>query len=121
MVSRCRLVGEGEGDANTGRLIGKDRPEEARAILVQLHVNGDANHPLVDLQMREMEADLREQGMMTWRSFFDLRVLVKTKARRYRLMLNIAFSWFGQFSGNNVASYCTLWCTFDADIAANTP
>lgn len=31
---------------------------------------------------------------------FDLSVLVETRSARYRLMLNIAFSWFGQFSGN---------------------
>jgi len=31
---------------------------------------------------------------------FDLSVLVESRSARYRLMLNIAFSWFGQFSGN---------------------
>jgi hypothetical protein len=38
--------------------------------------------------------------MTSWRTFFDLRVLFKSRSRRYRIMLNIAFSWFGQFSGN---------------------
>jgi uncharacterized membrane protein YqaE (UPF0057 family) len=89
----------------TTRLIGNDRHEEARAILVDLHANGEQNHPLVELEMHEMTVSLRDEGIMTWKNFFDLRVLVKTRARRYRLMLNIAFSWFGQFSGNNVASY----------------
>lgn len=82
------------------RLIGKDRHEEARVILGDLHANGDLYHPLVELQMREMTDTLRQEGMMDWRTFFDLRILVKSRARRYRLMLNIAFSWFGQFSGN---------------------
>lgn len=50
--------------------------------------------------MAEMSDSLRQQGMVSWRNFFDLRVLVKTRARRYRIMLNIAFSWFSQFSGN---------------------
>lgn len=83
-----------------------DRVDEARQIVARLHANGDLNHPLVNLEMTEMTDSVRETGLLSWRTFFDLRVLVKTRARRYRLMLNIAFSWFGQFSGNNVASYC---------------
>ena len=83
-----------------------DRADEARKIVADLHANGDINHPLVTLEMNEMSESVRESGLLSWRTFFDLRILVKTRARRYRLMLNIAFSWFGQFSGNNVASYC---------------
>lgn len=52
-----------------------------------------------------MEASLRAEGMLTFRKMFDLRVLFKSRARRYRLSLNVAFAWFGQFSGNNIASY----------------
>ena len=86
-------------------LIGKDRADQAKAIITKYHANGEEGHPIVDLQMAEMTESLRQEGMTSWRDFFDLRVLVKTRARRYRIMLNIAFSWFGQFSGNNVASY----------------
>ncbi|KXT02942.1 hypothetical protein AC578_10590 [Pseudocercospora eumusae] len=86
-------------------LVGKDRHEEARKILADLHADGDRKHALVELQMTEIVEALKQEGMMTWKNFFDLRVLFKTRARRYRIMLNIAFSWFGQFSGNNIASY----------------
>ncbi|KLJ11520.1 hypothetical protein EMPG_13289 [Blastomyces silverae] len=86
-------------------LIGKERGDEARAILAKYHANGDFNHPLVKLEMDEMAESLRKEGMLTWRNFFDIRVLFKSRSRRYRMMLNISFSWFGQFSGNNVASY----------------
>jgi MFS family permease len=55
--------------------------------------------------MDEMSESLRQEGMTTFRTFFDLRILFKSRARRYRMMLNITFSWFGQFSGNNIASY----------------
>lgn len=89
----------------TARLIGKGRNEQARKILGKYHANGDLRHPLVELEMAEMSESLRQQPMTSFKSFFDLRVLFKTRARRYRIMLNIAFSWFGQFSGNNVASY----------------
>ncbi|KAF2501185.1 sugar transporter [Lophium mytilinum] len=86
-------------------LIAKDRIEQARAIIVKYHANGDASHPIVDLEMYEMTESLRNEGITHWRNFFDLSVLTKTRSRRYRLMLNVAFSWFGQFSGNNVISY----------------
>lgn len=80
-----------------------ERYEEARALIVEYHANGDADHPIVDLEMEEITASMREQGILSWRNFFDLRVLFKSRSRRYRMMLNIAMSWFGQFSG----SYCT--------------
>ncbi|KAF2757649.1 general substrate transporter [Pseudovirgaria hyperparasitica] len=86
-------------------LVAKDRAEEARALLTELHANGDASHPLVALEMHEMTENMQSEEMLTWRTFFDLRVLIKSPSRRYRLMLCIAFSWFGQFSGNNVVSY----------------
>lgn len=87
------------------RLVGKDRVDEARNIIARLHANGNKEHRLVDLQVEEMSASVRAEGMLTLKKMFDLRVLFKSRARRYRLGLNIAFSWFGQFSGNNIASY----------------
>ena len=43
--------------------------------------------------------------MTSARNYFDLRLLTKSRARRYRLLLVLTFAWFGQFSGNNIASY----------------
>ncbi|KAF2117246.1 sugar transporter [Lophiotrema nucula] len=86
-------------------LCGKDRHEEARAFLVKYHANGDPDHPLVALEMAEMVDSLAREPVTNWRNFFDLRVLFKTRARRYRTMLNFTFAFFGQFSGNNVNSY----------------
>ncbi|KAK1147236.1 hypothetical protein N8T08_001975 [Aspergillus melleus] len=86
-------------------LISKDRHAQAEAFIVECHANGDATHPLVALEMREMTENLQSQGVSSWRNIVDLSVLVKSRSRRYRLMLNLAFSWFGQFSGNNVISY----------------
>lgn len=54
--------------------------------------------------MDEMAESLRKEGMLTWRNFFDIRVLFKSRSRRYRMMLNVSFSWFGQFSGNKYAA-----------------
>ncbi|KAL1975649.1 hypothetical protein VTN31DRAFT_4041 [Thermomyces dupontii] len=86
-------------------LIAKDRHAEAHDFIIKYHANGDASHPLVTLEMEEMTRNLKEEGLTHWRDFFDLSVFVKSRSRRYRLMLNVAFSWFGQFSGNNVVSY----------------
>ncbi|KAF5863227.1 hypothetical protein ETB97_010455 [Aspergillus alliaceus] len=58
-------------------LIAKDRHEEAQA----------------DKQDGE---NLQQEGITHWCNFFDLSVLVKSRSRRYRLMLNLVFSWFGQ-------------------------
>ncbi|KAI0885012.1 general substrate transporter [Annulohypoxylon maeteangense] len=86
-------------------LIANDQHEKARDIITKYHTNGDPNHPLVALQMKEMLGTVQGSQKATWKDIFDLRVLVETRASRYRLMLNIAFSWFGQFSGNNIVSY----------------
>ncbi|KAF2260656.1 sugar transporter [Lojkania enalia] len=86
-------------------LVGKDRHEEAREFLIKYHANGDPDHPLVALEMAEMIDSLKREPVTNWRNFFDLSVLFKTRARRYRTMLNMTFAWFGQFSGNNVVSY----------------
>ncbi|KAK2808955.1 hypothetical protein FQN50_004229 [Emmonsiellopsis sp. PD_5] len=86
-------------------LVAQDRYEQARGIIAKYHTNGDLNHPLVALQMKEMIGSLEETHLASWKDLFDLKVLVETRSARYRLMLNIAFSWFGQFSGNNIISY----------------
>jgi hypothetical protein len=54
----------------TQPLIGMERYEEARAFVVKYHANGDAAHPIVDLEMDEMRASMREQGILSWRNFF---------------------------------------------------
>ncbi|KAM0228235.1 hypothetical protein ACHAPO_010883 [Fusarium lateritium] len=86
-------------------LPGPGRDEEAREFIVKHHANGDADHPIVAIEMHEIRDSLVEvQGRSQW-ACFDLRSLYKSPARRYRLLLVIAMSWFGQFSGNNVSSY----------------
>jgi hypothetical protein len=69
------------------RLIGKGRVDEARAIISYYHVNGDANHPICSLEINETSESLKAQGMTPLRTFFDIRVLFQSRARRYRLVL----------------------------------
>jgi hypothetical protein len=86
------------------RLIAQDRHEEARDFFVKYHANGDESHPLVALQMTETLDALRGEPTATWKDLFDLRVLFDSRASRYRIMLNMTFAWFGQFSGNKYVS-----------------
>ncbi|KAI8960655.1 general substrate transporter [Daldinia sp. FL1419] len=86
-------------------LVANDQHEEARDIITRYHTNGDPNHPLVVLQMKEMLGTVQGTSKATWKDLIDLKVLVETRSSRYRLMLNVTFSWFGQFSGNNIVSY----------------
>ncbi|KXL45117.1 MAG: hypothetical protein FE78DRAFT_90865, partial [Acidomyces sp. 'richmondensis'] len=86
-------------------LVAADRHEEARTFFVKHHANGDPDHPIVELEMREVIHSLRECQLLSWRNFFDIRELLNSRSRRYRTALNFSFSWFGQFSGNNVISY----------------
>ncbi|GJC94336.1 lactose permease [Colletotrichum higginsianum] len=84
-------------------LVAQDRHDEAKNIIATYHTNGDLDHPLVDLQMKEMIGSVDPAHVPSWKDLFDLRVLVESRSSRYRLMLNVAFSWFGQFSGNNIS------------------
>ncbi|KAJ4248467.1 hypothetical protein NW762_012804 [Fusarium torreyae] len=85
--------------------VAQERSEEARNFIIKYHANGDAGHPIVAIEMKEIQDSLVElQGRSKW-ACFDLRSLYRSRARRYRIMLVIAMSWFGQFSGNNVSSY----------------
>ncbi|KAF9888224.1 hypothetical protein FE257_009219 [Aspergillus nanangensis] len=85
--------------------IAQGKREEARQFIIKHHANGDEHHPIVAIEMQEIEDSLVEvRSRSTW-ACFDLRSLFKSRARLYRMMLVVAMSWFGQFSGNNVASY----------------
>ncbi|KAM0546751.1 hypothetical protein ACHAPJ_010679 [Fusarium lateritium] len=85
--------------------VAQGRIEEARDFIIKHHANGDAGQPIVAIEMQEIQDSLVEfQGRSKW-ACFDLQSLYKSRPRRYRIMLVIAMSWFGQFSGNNVSSY----------------
>jgi len=83
-------------------LVDKGRADEARAILGRLHGDGDPNHPLVNLEMQEIEEAIqfeREHQSVSW---FEL---VATSGNRYRMFLGICVGLFSQWSGNGLVSY----------------
>ncbi|KAL3487615.1 putative transporter [Aspergillus germanicus] len=85
--------------------IAQGKHEEARQFIIKHHANGHADHPIVAIEMQEIEDSLAEVRSRSAWACFDLRSLFKSRARLYRVMLVITMGWFGQFSGNNVVSY----------------
>lgn len=84
-------------------LIMKDRREEAVAVLAKYHGDGNPQAPIVELQIREIVADMSvTRNDNPW---WDFKELFHTGAARYRLYMVILMSFFGQWSGNNVISY----------------
>lgn len=86
-------------------LVGNDRIEEAKAVIVKYHANGDEDHPIVKLEISEMLESLQSVGLNSPKTMFRVQDLFATKSDRYRMFLIITFAWMSQFSGNNVASY----------------
>ncbi|KAI5460558.1 lactose permease [Mariannaea sp. PMI_226] len=84
-------------------LISQDRTEEALGVLAKYHGDGNPDHPIVQLQYREIIA--QNQLYKSENAWWDYRELVNTRAARYRLAMVIGMSFFGQWSGNNVVSY----------------
>lgn len=85
--------------------IAQGKYDEARQFIIQHHANGDASHPIVAIEMQEIEESLFAVQSRPAFAYFDVRSLFKSRSRLYRLMLVVAMGWFGQFSGNNVTSY----------------
>jgi len=80
------------------------KESEAREFIVHYHANGDANHPIVAVEMAEMAESIRMSGgMMSAKTYFDWSSLFSSKGRRYRVFVLVCMSWFGQFSGNCVS------------------
>lgn len=89
-------------------LIMKGRREEAKNIIVKYHANGEASHPTVELELREIEESIipdHKEGTKPWVIALDFRKLFTTRPRRYRAFLAGFMGWAGEFSGANIASY----------------
>ncbi|KAL2212915.1 general substrate transporter [Sarocladium strictum] len=80
----------------------KDRSEEAFAILVKIHGNGDENDPLVHAEFYEMNLAItleKQDQTSSWKLFFT------TKANRRRFLVITMLAVFGQWSGNGLVAY----------------
>lgn len=84
-------------------LMANNKPDEARAVLVELHGDGNAESSAVKLQMAEMAAAIDKDGAD--KRWWDYRDLFKTRSARRRMICVAGMSWFGQYSGNALVSY----------------
>ncbi|KAF6816282.1 hexose transporter [Colletotrichum plurivorum] len=84
-------------------LISKEREQEAEALLVKYHANGDASDVVVPLEMEEIRTALRMEAeaerTTSYLSFF------KTPGNRKRLLIILCVGFFSQWSGNGLISY----------------
>ncbi|KAK1983645.1 general substrate transporter [Colletotrichum cereale] len=84
-------------------LVANDRHEEAAKILTALHGEKDPNHPIVQLQMKEMLAQISSEA--SDKRWWDYRELWNTHSARRRLICVLGMAIMGQASGNSLSSY----------------
>ncbi|KAH8589302.1 general substrate transporter [Bisporella sp. PMI_857] len=83
-------------------LCSKDRPDEAFAVLVKYHANGNANEHFVKAEFHEIQETIRLEKL---NSKHGWTVFLKTPGNRKRLLLIALVSFFSQCSGNGLVSY----------------
>ncbi|KAL2020744.1 hypothetical protein VTK56DRAFT_8044 [Thermocarpiscus australiensis] len=83
-------------------LVAKDKHDKALQILAKYHANGNANHPTVQFEFREIKETLRlEFEAKKSSSYLDF---FRTKGNRYRFAVLISLGIFSQWSGNAIIS-----------------
>ncbi|KAK0708054.1 general substrate transporter [Lasiosphaeris hirsuta] len=83
-------------------LISKDRTEEAHAILLKYHSEGDRGVEFVEAELAQMSATISLELEASKRSWADLFV---TAGMRRRLLITTMLGLFTQWSGNTLISY----------------
>ncbi|PGH14335.1 hypothetical protein AJ79_03157 [Helicocarpus griseus UAMH5409] len=84
-------------------LIAQDRADEAIDVLARYHGEGDRNHPMVILQIKEMRTQIATDA--SDKKWWDYRELYNSHSAKHRLICVIGMACFGQLSGNNLTSY----------------
>lgn len=83
-------------------LIAKDRADEALAILIKYHAEGDEDSELVRIEFAEIQETLRVEMENSTRSW---REMVATPGMRKRVLICSMLGLFTQWSGNGLISY----------------
>lgn len=87
-------------------LVSHGRVEEARAILLKWHCNGDTTDPLIDFEMHEITEGIRIDQEIAQTTTY--KSLFATPGNRRRMMAIIPYSFFSQWSGVSSFHY-TIW------------
>ena len=83
-------------------LISKDRHEEALAILIKYHAEGDASSVFVAAEYHQIRETIRREKESSRRPWAEL---VSTSVNRRRVFIAICVGTFSQWSGNGLVSY----------------
>ncbi|KAK2778029.1 hypothetical protein FQN52_002934 [Onygenales sp. PD_12] len=84
-------------------LIAQDRTDDAINVLARYHGEGDRNHPIVVLQLKEMQSQIAIDA--SDKKWWDYRELYNSHSAKHRLICVIGMACFGQLSGNSLTSY----------------
>lgn len=83
-------------------LVSKDRDDEAHAILIKYHGEGDVHSEMARVEMAQIKTTIKlemENSKQSWTS------LVATGGMRRRVFLSVFIGLFTQMSGNTLLSY----------------
>ncbi|KAH8654933.1 hexose transporter-like protein [Tricladium varicosporioides] len=83
-------------------LVSKDRADEALAILVKYHAEGDADSVLVQAEMAQIQTTIKLEYENSKQSYYDM---FKHAGMRRRLVIAGFLGLFTQMSGNTLISY----------------
>jgi sugar porter (SP) family MFS transporter len=83
-------------------LISKDKSEEAAAILIKYHAEGDASSPLVQAEIVQIRETIKAEMEASKQSWLDL---IRSPGMRRRVYVTIFIGLFTQLSGNTLLSY----------------
>lgn len=79
-----------------------DRDEEAAAILVKYHAEGDADSLLVKAEIAQIRETIKTEMEVSKQSWMDI---LRTAGMRRRIYVTIFIGLFTQLSGNTLISY----------------
>ncbi|KAF9781060.1 hypothetical protein IL306_014138 [Fusarium sp. DS 682] len=83
-------------------LVSKDRNEEAAAVLVKYHAEGDANSPLVQAEIVQIRETIKAEMEASKQSWLEV---IRTAGMRRRFLVTVFIGLFTQLSGNTLLSY----------------
>ncbi|CAK7236388.1 hypothetical protein SBRCBS47491_009619 [Sporothrix bragantina] len=82
------------------------RQDEARAILVTYHGDGNADSAVVQLEMEEIQASIDyARQLAVGQTWYDFRILVNSRQSLYRMWLVLLVTVFSQFIGGSISYF----------------
>ncbi|KAJ4245053.1 hypothetical protein NW762_014263 [Fusarium torreyae] len=86
-------------------LFANKKADLAKQILIKYHGDGNENSALVKLECEEIKYSLEAEAELINGKWWDYKILIKTRANRYRMWLCFLIAVFSQFTGGGVISY----------------